>query len=428
MPGTRASNCRVEKPSANTSRHDGLPLRGCPKIPPIGARHAAQTWYRRATPTRPGFRAMASSAVKQISSFRRCAGLLSRLAYQRAQREGVAVGPLIEQAGLTTAAIEDRTVPLGVPDQIKFVDLVADALGDKELGFHLAQDFDLREIGLLYYVAASADTLGSALRRAERYSDLQNEGVRLRPSRGKSIRLNFDYSGVARHTDVHQIEFFIYSVIRLARHLTGRTLKPTHVRMIHKIAGDRHTLERLMDCDLQSGSDADQVDFPAASWDFPIVTADPHLHRLCVQSCEEALARRRKNASSLKVKVENAIAALLPHGQARHELVAAQLGMSPRTLARRLSSEGSSFAGILSDIRSALAHRYLADRTLPISQIAWLLGYTEIGTFTRAFQRWTGMSPSAARAQQLQAGSTAEIGRKRQISGSKRQDASGRAP
>ncbi len=370
---------------------------------------------------------MASSAVKQISSFRRCAGVLSRLAYQRAQRESIDVEPLIGKAGLTREAIEDRNVPLSVPDQIKFVDLVADALGDKELGFHLSQDFDLREIGLLYYVAASADTFGSALRRAERYSDLQNEGVRLQASKGKTVRVGFDYSGVARHTDVHQIEFFIGAVIRIARHLTGRSLKPTHVRMMHQIS-DRHSLERLLDCTIVSGADADCIEFPAASWDLPIVTADPHLHRLCVQSCEEALARRERKASPLKVQVENAIAALLPHGQARQDVVAANLGMSPRTLARRLSAEGLSFAGILSEIRSALARRYLADRTLPVSQIAWLLGYTEIGTFTRAFQRWTGMSPSVARVQQFQAVSTAGIGRKRQISGSKRQDASGRTP
>jgi AraC-like DNA-binding protein len=346
---------------------------------------------------------MASSAVKQISSFRRCAGVLSRLAYQRAQRDGIDVAPLIETAGLTTAAIEDRNVPLSVPHQIKFLDLVAAALGDQELGFHLSQDFDLREIGLLYYVAASADTFGSALRRAERYSDLQNEGVRLRVSRGKTVAISFDYSGVARHTDVHQIEFFIGAIIRMARHLTGRPLKPTHVRMMHRIGGDRPRLERLLDATIESGADADRIEFPAASWDLPIVTADPHLHRLCVQSCEEALARRERKASPLKVQVENAIAALLPHGQARQDLVAANLGMSPRTLARRLAAEGSSFAGILSKLRSALARRYLADRTLPISQIAWLLGYTEIGTFSRAFQRWAGMPPSAARTRQQRA-------------------------
>jgi AraC-like DNA-binding protein len=167
---------------------------------------------------------------------------------------------------------------------------------------------------------------------------------------------------------------------------------------MHRIGGDKSRLGRYLDATVEDGADADEIEFPAASWNLPFISADPHLHRLLVENCEQALARRQRSATPLKVEVENAVAALLPHGHARHDVVAAKLGMSPRTLARRLSAEGSSFAVILDEIRSALAHRYLADRTLPISQIAWLVGYTEIGTFTRAFQRWTGMSPSAARA------------------------------
>jgi AraC-like DNA-binding protein len=342
---------------------------------------------------------MASSAGKHSSSIRECGGVLSRLVYLRAERQGVDVGPLLVQTGLSRAIIDDQNARVGVANQIKFVGLVADALGEKNLGFYLACQHDIRQIGLLYYVAASADTLSNALRRAERYVGLQNESVRFKVSKGRSIRVEIEYAGVARHTDVQQIEFIIASITRLCRQLTERNLSPTHVRLRHKLGEDKSSLERLLDCTIADGADADEIEFPAASWDLPLISADPYLHRLCVQRCEEALAGREKDVSSLKVEVENAIAALLPHGQARHDLVAAQLGMSPRTLARRLSSESSSFAAISEEVRSALAERYLADRALPISEIAWLLGYAEIGTFTRAYQRWTGMLPSAARAQ-----------------------------
>jgi AraC-like DNA-binding protein len=350
---------------------------------------------------------MASPALKQIRASRRCGGVLSRLAYGQATREGVEVRPFLAKAGLTTDIIDDPSVPVGVANQIKFVDLVAHALGDKNLGFHLAFDHDVRAIGLLYYVAASADTLGDALRRAERYVKLQNEGVRIKVIPGKSVRVRFHYAGVSRHSDVQQIEFIIGSIIRIARQLTGHALKPTHVRLIHRLAGDQPRLEKLLDAKIESGAGADEIEFPASSWNLPVITADPHLHRLCVESCEEALARRQSHASPLKAKVENTIAALLPHGQARHDVVAAKLGLSPRTLARHLAAEHSSFVAILEEVRSALARRYLADRTLPISQIAWLLGYTEIGTFTRAFQRWTGMAPSAARAEHQRAADVA---------------------
>lgn len=352
-------------------------------------------------PTWPGTRVMATPAPKQIE-FPRCAGVISRIAYRHARHEGIAVEALIAQAGLTTQAIDDASAPLSVSKQIKFMDLLADALGDRNLGFHLALDHDVRETGLLYYVAASADTLGSALQRMERYTDVQNEGVTIKVTRGTNLRVAFHYSGVPRHTDVQQIEFIIGSILRICRELTGRSLTPTRVFIMHRVGAGKRELERLLDCTIEDDAGADQFEIPAECWDLPAVSADPHLHRLCVQSCEQALARRQRQASPLKVEVENAIAALLPHGQARHHLVAARLGMSARTLARRLASEGSSFAGILNDMRSALAQRYLADRSLPISEIAWLLGYAEIGTFTRAYQRWTGMAPSAARAQHLQ--------------------------
>jgi AraC-like DNA-binding protein len=342
---------------------------------------------------------MTSSAGKRASSVKMCGGVISRLVYACAKRRDVDVDPLLHQAGLTEALIKDKNAEIGVANQIKFVELVAEALGDDLLGFHLAEDIDPREMGLLYYVAASADTMGDALRRAERYIKLQNEAVRFKVSAGKSVRIRLQYTGIARYTDVHQISAFISLLIKINRQLTGRELTPTHVRIMHKIPGDKSRLERYLDATIEDGADVDEVEFPGASWDLPLISADPHLHRLLVENCEAALARRHRTKTTLKVEVENEIATLLPHGQARHDVVAAKLGMSPRTLARRLSAEGSSFAAILDEIRSALAHRYLADRSLPISQIAWLIGYTEIGTFTRAFQRWTGMSPSAARAQ-----------------------------
>lgn len=345
---------------------------------------------------------MARPARKQQpSSTRRCAGVLSRVAYEYARRRGVVVAPLLEKAGLTQKEIDSPNLRIGVVNQIKFVGLVAAALGDELLGFHLVDGFEFGAIGLLYYVAASAETLGAALNRVARYIKIQNDGLRFEVLPKKnSIHLRLHYTGVPRYTDVHQIGSMIALMIRIGRHLTGSTLKPTVARIIHHIHHGKSELEKLLDAKVEDGARVDEIELPAASLNLPIVSADSHLHDLCVRACEEALARRRPKESPLKVKVENAIAALLPHGQARHDLVAAELGMSPRTLTRRLAAEGVSFAEILKEVREALAKRYIADRTLPISQIAWLLGYAEVSGFTRAFQRWTGMVPSAARAQQ----------------------------
>jgi AraC-like DNA-binding protein len=121
------------------------------------------------------------------------------------------------------------------------------------------------------------------------------------------------------------------------------------------------------------------------------------LNNLLLKYCEAALAVRRDNTSQLCTRVENAISSLLPHGRVVVDDVARSLGMSKRTLARRLADEGLNFTEILEQLRRDLAVRYLDDRKLHISQIAWLLGFNEVSAFTHTFKRWTGKTPSQLR-------------------------------
>ena len=91
---------------------------------------------------------------------------------------------------------------------------------------------------------------------------------------------------------------------------------------------------------------------------------------------------------------------LLPHGKARASEIAKRLGLSQRTSARRLASEGVTFSEVLECLRADLARQYLGDQGLSVSRIAWLLGYQEISAFTHAFKRWTGQTPREARSLQ----------------------------
>jgi AraC-like DNA-binding protein len=93
------------------------------------------------------------------------------------------------------------------------------------------------------------------------------------------------------------------------------------------------------------------------------------------------------------LKVENAIAPLLPHGQAKIGEIAPRLGVSRRTLTRLLASEGCSFSEILDALRLDLAKSYLREQNLPISEVAWPLGYKEGSAFDHACKRWTGKAP-----------------------------------
>ncbi len=340
---------------------------------------------------------MSQSALRKITALRRCGGLLSRLAYEHGRNAGVDIELFLRQAHLTPRQIKNMDIQLGVQNQIKFVDLIASATSDPLLGFHLAYSYDLREIGLLYYVVASAETLLGSLLRAARYSAVANDGIDLKVNNGTLLRVRLHYSGVARHSDVHQIEFWMASLVRICRNLIGTNFKPVEIRIMHDRREQLPEMKKLLGCAIITRADVDEIVFSRESVNYPIATADPYLNRLCVRFCEETLARLRTKTSPLKVRVENAIAASLPHGEMHVDTVAAQLGMSERTLARRLASEGHSFSRILDRLRWTLARRYLAETEMSISEIAWLLGYSEVANFTHAFHRWTGTNPSTER-------------------------------
>jgi AraC-like DNA-binding protein len=325
-------------------------------------------------------------------------GAITRLAYAKAKGAGLDLGPILKRAGLTALQIETPNARLRVRDQIKFLDLVADALNDGFLGFDLAAEFDPREMGWLYYVAASSETLSQALLRGARYSSMVNEGISLGYSESGDVSVVIRYVGVSRHLDRHQIEFMMAALVRMVRALTGQQLMPKLVTFIHRRDAVSAEFQAFFGQGLEFGAKADQVTFAATIKDLPVATADPYLNKLLVTYCEEAISRRPGSRGAFRARVENAIVPLLPHGKVRAADIARQLGMARRTFTRRLSADRLTFSGLLESLRSDLARRYLADEDISISEIAWLLGYQEVSSFTHAFKRWTGQSPRQARA------------------------------
>jgi AraC-like DNA-binding protein len=325
-------------------------------------------------------------------------GVVSRLAYTELKTNGIVPGPLLKKAGLTREQIENPQATILVRDQIAFLNVAAESLGDKLLGFRLAQRPDLREFGLLYYVLASSETLIEALQRAARYSSIANRAISQQCIDGRTVGLSFRYVGVSRHIDCHQIEFWMAATVRVCRQLTGMRLVPSRVRLVHRRAPTPEFAECLGN-NIEFGAANDEIVFASSFRETRIVSADPYLSKLLTAYCDEAIAHRPASHGPFRSRVENIVATLLPHGKARTSEVARQLGVSQRTLTRRLAEEGLSFSEVLEELRGDLARRYLTDRDLPISQIAWLLGYREVGAFSHAFKRWTGAAPRKVRAE-----------------------------
>jgi AraC-like DNA-binding protein len=321
-------------------------------------------------------------------------GGIARLACARLEETGKDPAVILSKAGVTPEVARDPAIRMEVRTQIKLLQLAAEELQDDLLGFRLARDFDLREIGLTYYVMASSERLADALRNAERYSRIMNEGIRLRidlQNGGATIAL--DYVDVDRDSDRHQVEFWLVTLVRICRRVTEGRLAPSRLKMRHFRNGTPAEFRAFFGSDVEFGADADAISFPAPLASLPVVGRDEHLNELLRRYAEEALAHKPRERPLVRSKVEEVLPKLLPHGKATAAEVARRLGLSTRTLSRKLGEEGTSFAEILDQLRAVLAKRYLGDETLHVSGIAWLLGYREVSSLTHAFKRWTGMTP-----------------------------------
>ena len=332
-----------------------------------------------------------------LASIPMAGGGLARLAVARLKGAGVPVALLLRRVGLTLELIAEPEERLSVRSQIALLDEAAIALKDDCIGFTLARDFDLRELGLLYYVMASSQTLGEALKRLARYSKVTNEALVFGYREGNRLIVSLSYSGVPRHSDRHQIEFCMFAAIRICRMLTGQRLVPQHFSISHHRSGAISEMARFVGTKVEFGADTDEFALNVGARELPLIHSDSYLNDLLLKNCEAALKNRKRDKSQLRTRVENAISTLLPHGRALVEDVARDLGMSKRTLARRLSDDGLNFTEILQQLRHDLALRYLNDRQMHVSKIAWLLGFNDVSAFTHACKRWTGKTPSEMR-------------------------------
>ena len=195
-------------------------------------------------------------------------------------------------------AIADPEKRLSVRSQITLLDEAAIALQDDCLGFTLARDFDPRELGLLYYVMASSQTLGDALKRVARYSQTTNEALVFGYREGNRLIVDLSYSGVPRHSDRHQIEFCMFAALRICRMLTGQNLVPQHFSIAHYRSEGIAEMGRFVGTKVEFGAGTDEFALNIDTRTLPLIHSDPHLNDLLLKYCEAASANRRGDIAS----------------------------------------------------------------------------------------------------------------------------------
>jgi AraC-like DNA-binding protein len=320
-------------------------------------------------------------------------GGIIRLAYAALREKGKDAASVLAKAGVTVAEIEDPTARVDAGRQVRFLNLAAEEVHDELFGFHLARKFELREIGLVYYVTASSKNFSDAFANAARYSSINNEGVRLRFRTDRNPTIAIDYERLDRQTDRHHMEFWLVVLVRVCRQITNGRIAPRQVRARHFRKTVPEEMKKFFGGKVEFGAETDEIVFPSQVTSLALVGRDPYLNELLRRYADEALASRPAARAGVRAQVQTLMPELLPHGSATASEIALRLGMSPRTLSRKLSEEGTSFAEMLDEFREALARRYLDDPGMRVTEIAWLLGYRQVSAFSSAFKKWTGVSP-----------------------------------
>jgi AraC-like DNA-binding protein len=333
-------------------------------------------------------------------------GFAARQAIAAIRKRNIAVEPLLRSAGLTERDMEGQR-RISAIAQTKLLEHAAEALGDSAFGLHLAQQTNPREARLLFYVSSAATNVGETIALYARYCRIVNEAmdVKLLPAQdGVTVELNL--VGLSRYDARQSAEFTAAVALKGLRELVGRRIRPMKVAFAHTRNTHIREFERFFGSPVEFGATSDQVSLSNETLALPLVTGDPHLLETLRSFCDEAASERHTPAQTLRASVESEVQKLLPNGTVDRGAVASALGMSERTLSRKLADEGATYAQVVDQLRRSLALQYVKERSLSLSQIAWLLGYEGSTSFNHAFRRWTGSSPSMARSEQLRVSAT----------------------
>jgi AraC-like DNA-binding protein len=259
------------------------------------------------------------------------------------------------------------------------------------LGLAMALATPLGAYPLLDYVVLTSDTVGEGLAQLARYLRITASPV--------SLDVHADADPV--RVEIQTVSEFGYEfeaaliVLRLRDEADG-DFAAAGISFQHQ-PDDVAAFERAMGCPVRTAASWNGVAVDRSTCRLPMRRRDPILRKFLERQADSILASMPAR-TGVEMDVRRALASLVTAGTTRMSVVARQLGMSERTLQRRLAEDGVSFKELVEEVRKAAAGRYLEGSTLAIGEIAYLLGYSEPAAFHRAFKRWHAMTPEHFRA------------------------------
>lgn len=329
----------------------------------------------------------------------RSSATLVQQVFEGLQTLGVNVEQVIanlQQAGLPGPSEEPQRGQMPPELVHRFFDEVVRVSGDPNIGMHLGMLAVPDNYDVVGYVAKTSATLGDASRKLMRYSRLLGDVLQFElEEEGDLARFR-----LLRPADIPEhrqtTELAVVAIGMISRQLTGQELEPVEMHLAHDRPADDSEHRQLFGGKIYFNAPVTAFVFERRLLSLPVIGHDPRLCRILERQAEEMLSRLPERDSLVR-RVQELITSELETGNPCAENVAEQLGISVRTLSRRLKALGTSHQALLDRVRCELATRYLQKTDLDVSQIAFHLGFSEASAFSRAFKRWTGSTPTHLR-------------------------------
>ncbi|WP_170569279.1 helix-turn-helix domain-containing protein [Ruegeria atlantica] len=303
---------------------------------------------------------------------------------------------ILRKCDLTRDAIAPPATTCSAHQEALFVRYACDTVGDITFAAQTGLQFSSTS-SLTAYISKYSRDLRQVLENTSYFHRI------IDPAIAFTLRLAGNFATIeaewkdASYARYHRrTEFLMFAGLARMRALTQSNFYPIEMRFQHEVGENRKKFQKLAGFPIVFGAEKLEIVLSVSSLNLPVPTYDSNLREHLLEYGERVLAERRSPKQKLRAQVEGLITQSLPGTVVHADEAAANLGLSPRTFARRLKDEGTSYRDIVDDLRCDLAQTFITNG-MPLSEIAYSLGYADQPAFSTAFKRWTGQAPSTFR-------------------------------
>lgn len=317
---------------------------------------------------------------------------------EQIERRGGDIDSIFGNTGVSPAMAGSPTLPIKLACFCRIFEEAARQTGDGNFGLWFGNQFRPHDLGLWGYLAVSSPTLGVALRNIIDTFPFhqQHSLLRLAPRNDGLLMLQYQIRApgiVERRQDA---DLSLGMFLNIFRECLGRGWTPEAVYFEHPRPLDAEQHEAAFGAPACFSQPANALVFRPDVLKQPMPRRDPKMMAM-MRACLEALGSKADDFEPLTDRVRMAVRTRLPDGWPSLEAISEDLRLPPAGIQRELARIGLTYKGLVQAVRRELALSYLRQRHLPLSEIAFLLGYSELSAFSRAMRRWTGRSPKSVR-------------------------------